>query len=294
MSAVFLKNYQDRINQVLENYFSVCQTPASRLLEAMRYSVLAPRAKRLRPALVYAAGKMLGADLNLLDAPAAAVEMIHTYSLIHDDLPAMDNDDLRRGYPTCHKQFDEATAILAGDTLQMLACDILSDAENGLTENQQLACIRLLAKESGISGMAAGQMIDLLSENKKINLEDLIQMHQLKTAAMIKASLCLGAIAAHAEKNIFEILDTFAMHMGLAFQIQDDILDIESSTEILGKTAGKDTVQHKTTFPFLIGLDASKEKAKLLYQTALDTLNQLPGDTQELKVLAKLMVFRKN
>ena len=294
MSAVFLKNYQDRINQVLENYFSVCQTPASRLLEAMRYSVLAPRAKRLRPALVYAAGKMLGADLNLLDAPAAAVEMIHTYSLIHDDLPAMDNDDLRRGYPTCHQQFDEATAILAGDTLQMLACDILSDAENGLTENQQLACIRLLAKESGISGMAAGQMIDLLSENKKINLEDLIQMHQLKTAAMIKASLCLGAIAAHAEKNIFEILDTFAMHMGLAFQIQDDILDIESSTEILGKTAGKDTVQHKTTFPFLIGLDASKEKAKLLYQTALDTLNQLPGDTQELKVLAKLMVFRKN
>ena len=294
MSAVFLKNYQDRINQVLENYFSVCQTPASRLLEAMRYSVLAPRAKRLRPALVYAAGKMLGADLNLLDAPAAAIEMIHTYSLIHDDLPAMDNDDLRRGYPTCHKQFDEATAILAGDTLQMLACDILSDAENGLTENQQLACIRLLAKESGISGMAAGQMIDLLSENKKINLEDLIQMHQLKTAAMIKASLCLGAIAAHAEKNIFEILDTFAMHMGLAFQIQDDILDIESSTEILGKTAGKDTVQHKTTFPFLIGLDASKEKAKLLYQTALDTLNQLPGDTQELKVLAKLMVFRKN
>jgi len=293
MSNNFLKKYQDRINQKLVDYLSSQQIPASHLLEAIRYSVLAPRAKRLRPVLVYVAGKMLGADLDLLDAPAAAVELIHTYSLIHDDLPAMDNDDLRRGRPACHKQFDEATAILAGDALQMLSCKILSDDANGLTCDQRLQCIKLLAQESGLEGMAAGQMIDLESEGKDIDLETLVEMHGLKTAALIKASLCLGAVVANAKEQVLDTLDTFAMHIGLAFQIQDDILDIESNTGTLGKTAGKDETQNKTTFPALIGLEESKVKVKVLYQTALDILNELSCNTSELQAVAKLMVFRE-
>ena len=262
------------------------------LTEAMQYAVL-NGGKRLRPLLVYATGYSIGAPLKNLDIPAAAVELIHCYSLVHDDLPAMDDDDLRRGQPSCHKKFDEATAILVGDALQSLAFSLLAQTTSRINPTQQLTNIKVLAEAIGAMGMVGGQSLDLQSEGKTLSLEQLIHLHQLKTGALIKASVRLGSIAAdfHDENAIY-LLEQFALKIGLAFQIQDDILDVEGNTQTLGKQAGSDAAQAKATFPSLLGLDTAKSQLDQLLNEALSILDKLPFPTQDLAHLAKSMTQR--
>ncbi|HEY5717665.1 MAG TPA: farnesyl diphosphate synthase, partial [Motiliproteus sp.] len=229
---------------------------APRLQDAMRYSIF-NGGKRLRPVLVYAACSALKGQDEQADAAASAVECIHAYSLIHDDLPAMDDDDLRRGKPTCHIAFDEATAILAGDALQALAFEILASDRN-LSADHRIEMLRLLAQASGSQGMVGGQTLDMEGEDQQLSLEQLQEMHSLKTGALIRASVLLGGIASgRADEDALEALQQYADAIGLAFQIQDDILDIESSTEQLGKTQGADLARHKSTYPALLGLEGA-------------------------------------
>lgn len=266
----------------------------SPLNSAIRYSVL-NGGKRLRPLLVYSTGEALNLPLEKLDAPAAAVELIHCYSLIHDDLPAMDNDDLRRGKPTCHKAFDEATAILAGDALQALAFQILSDPEiNPLTPLQQVLMMNTLAKGCGPNGMVEGQALDIASEGKSntITLETLRHIHQQKTGALIEASVLLGAIAADASSNVILNLQTYARCIGLSFQVQDDILDIIGNAETLGKTIGKDQKQLKATFPSLLGIEGAKQYAKALHQQAVEAIAFLENKNARLIELSELFINR--
>lgn len=294
-------HFNSRIQRI-EKYLSQCLTSdnnANPILEAMRYSVL-NGGKRLRPLLVYLTGEALGYSLNQLDAPAAAVELIHCYSLIHDDLPAMDNDDLRRGKPTCHKAFNEATAILAGDALQTRAFQILSDPSlNPCPPEQQINMIQLLAKNSGVSGMVGGQALDLQATGLKntLSLEALCRIHQLKTGALIEASVLLGTLAQNktdskANPEISLKLQMFAHFLGLSFQVQDDILDIEGNVDLLGKTIGKDSAQNKATFPALLGLDAAKQYAEDLHQKALESIAFLNETGTYLTQLAERFIHR--
>lgn len=289
-----LQQFQQRINHFLTQQIDSLAPSSSPLPQAMKYGLL-QGGKRIRPFLVYATGRMLGADLNLLDYPAAAIEAIHSYSLIHDDLPAMDNDSLRRGQPTCHIAFDEATAILAGDALQALAFEWLSQIEQ-LPSEQQLKLVQQLAQASGVKGMCLGQSLDLLAEHKSIALPELELIHRNKTGALLVASVKLGFLcSAHWEQSELEQqLTDYAMNIGLAFQIQDDILDIESDSQTLGKTAGSDLINDKSTYPKLLGLDGAKQKAQLLYQQALIALEQIPYDTAALQALADFVIHRKN
>lgn len=252
-----------------------------RLHEAMHYAVL-NGGKRLRPLLVYATGNSFGAKTVDLDAPAVAVELIHCYSLVHDDLPAMDDDDLRRNQPTCHKAFDEATAILVGDALQSLAFETLPS----------LDMVRTLAKASGSLGMAGGQSLDLDAEGKSPDLKALEQIHHLKTGAIIKASVELGAMAAGCDQHSFEHLKQFAHHIGLAFQIQDDILDVEGNTENLGKTAGIDITNNKATYTSILGLEAAKKHLEKQFEKSMSHLDALDVDTQDLAILCRYIVQR--
>jgi len=265
---------------------------SQRLAEAMQYSTL-NGGKRLRALLVYATGQALGVELEQLDSPASAVELIHAYSLVHDDMPIMDDDDLRRGIPTCHKAYDDATALLVGDALQTLAFEVLCN--NELAPSQQVQMVKTLAHQSGVFGMAGGQAIDLESVGKRLNLNELQGMHELKTGALIRASVRLGALAA---KNVTEselmALDNYAYAIGLAFQVQDDVLDVTADTEILGKPQGSDIAQNKPTYPALLGLEAAQQKANDLISDALAELNKLPYNTQILAALAEFVVKRKN
>lgn len=285
-----LTNTQNRVNDFLN---AQLPTTPSRLREAMHYALLLG-GKRVRPFLVYATGKMLGAEMSQLDYAAAAIEAIHAYSLIHDDLPPMDNDNLRRGHPTCHLAFDEATAILAGDALQPFAFELLTQP-TALQPLQKLALIETLAQASGIKGMCLGQSLDLQAENKQISLQELEYIHSHKTGALLIAAVKMGFLCSSyfSDKELEQKLTTFAKHIGLAFQVQDDILDIEGNLEDLGKTVGADLAADKSTYPKLLGLQQAKEKAQLLYEEALSALAEVPFDTSALKALANFIIQRK-
>ncbi|MDX1334668.1 MAG: (2E,6E)-farnesyl diphosphate synthase [Gammaproteobacteria bacterium] len=289
------KVYQQRIESVLDHWLPAETISPARLHEAMRYSVLGG-GKRVRPLLVYAAGLAAGASVEQLDGPAAAVEIIHVYSLIHDDLPAMDDDDLRRGKPTNHKAFDEATAILAGDALQALSFHILSsDPKMTHDMSMRLEIINTLTQASGSRGMAGGQAIDLASVGRTLDIVELENMHIHKTGALIRASVLMGAMAGGiVDQRIIEKLDHFAKNIGLAFQVQDDILDIESDTETLGKTQGADIAQNKPTYPSIIGMEASKQEVETLYNEAIDSLNDFNDKADLLRAVAEFIVRREH
>ena len=266
-----------------------------RLHQAMRYAVLAP-GKRVRPILVYATASALGINLRQVDGAACAVEIIHAYSLIHDDLPAMDDDDLRRGRPTCHRQFDEATAILAGDALQALAFYIISH-DPSMTENAsaRLQMIEKLSLFSGSRGMAGGQAIDLEAVGKTLNIAELETMHIHKTGALIRTCIQLAALSNEKLKpKQFQALDSYAKCIGLSFQVQDDILDVTGDTETLGKTQGSDSERNKPTFPSIIGLQASQEKAQELHQNALQALSIFGEEADILRYISAWFVERRN
>ena len=289
-----LENFQKRVNSALDKYLPSDDPPEHNLAEAIRYSVIGG-GKRIRPAMVYAAGEAMGVSTDLLDIPACAVEMIHAYSLIHDDLPAMDNDDLRRGRPTCHKAFDEATAILAGDALQALAYEILAkDDHKELTPVHRINMLSLLTEASGAHGMAGGQAVDLASVAKQLSLSQLEQMHQLKTGALIRSSILLGGMCKQdITAQEIEILSNYALCIGLSFQIQDDILDVISDTETLGKPQGSDKKQEKPTFPAIIGLQQSIQLAQKQHELAIKHLEALDEKADSLRLLSAYIVDRK-
>jgi geranylgeranyl diphosphate synthase type II len=290
-----LTEYQSRVDKTLTQWLPDDTVNPPRLHQAMRYSVLAP-GKRVRPVLVYATASALGLDSKLVDGAAAAVEIIHAYSLIHDDLPEMVDDDLRRGRPTCHKMFDEATAILAGDALQALAFYILSH-DPDMTNNYQarLQMIEKLSLFSGSRGMAGGQAIDLDSVGKALNIAELETMHIHKTGALIRTCIQFSALSAEAlDRRKFKALDSYAKCIGLSFQVQDDILDVTGDTETLGKPQGSDRERNKPTFPSIIGLAASREKALELHQGALDALSIFGEEAEILRYISAWFVERKH
>jgi geranylgeranyl pyrophosphate synthase len=284
--------YQQRIESVLARALEIDGAATPRLLEAMRYSTLAG-GKRVRPVLVYATGEALGAPLELLDAAAAAVELIHVYSLVHDDLPAMDNDDLRRGRPTCHRAFDEATAILVGDALQARAFEMLAQAPASIAANARLEMLRVLADAIGTRGMAGGQAIDLEAVKKVLGKAELERMHRQKTGALIKASVMLGAISAGSQ-DVPEraALAEFGAEIGLAFQIQDDILDVEGTTTALGKRAGADADRVKPTYPSVLGLVESRAQALAHRDRAIAALEPQEARFAALIEFANFLVAR--
>lgn len=289
-----LEKYQQRVDAALDRFLPADDPPEHNLAEAIRYSVIGG-GKRIRPAMVYAAGEAMGVATDLLDIPASAVEMIHAYSLIHDDLPAMDDDDLRRGRPTVHKAFDEATAILAGDALQALAYEILAKQEHPeLDAEHRIAMLSLLTEASGAHGMAGGQAVDLAAVGKALSLEQLEHMHQLKTGALIRASVLLGAMCkADISNEEIDILSNYARCIGLSFQIQDDILDVISDTETLGKPQGSDQAQQKPTFPAILGLENAIERAQEQHRLALKTLEPLDEKADSLRQLSAYIVERR-
>ncbi len=264
----------------------------SLLCEAMRYAVL-NGGKRLRPALVYAVGIDLGAPIGLLHPPAAAVEIMHCYSLIHDDLPAMDDDDLRRGKPTCHKAFDEATAILAGNALQNLAFDLLS--RQSLPAKRSLAMIQQLTQLTGHDGTIGGQALDLSAETIKPSLQELETIHSLKTAALLQASIVLGALTVdQLSPQQLTSLTHIAQALGLAFQIQDDIFDLTSNTETLGKQTHADAQHNKATYPSLTSLPAAQRKVHELIERCYTLLDQLPFPMEKLRLILNKVEHRKS
>jgi geranylgeranyl pyrophosphate synthase len=284
-----------RIEQVLERALALPDPGTPRLREAMRYSVLGA-GKRLRPTLVYLTGEALGAPLAQLDSAAAAVELIHVYSLVHDDLPAMDDDDLRRGRPTCHRAYDEATAILVGDALQALAFAVLAhDPMAGNSAAQRLEMICVLARATGTSGMAGGQAVDLAAVGQTLSVAAIEDMHRRKTGALIQGSVLLGALAAGvSEGPRMSALERFGAHIGLAFQIQDDILDVEGDPRVLGKSTGADAAHAKPTYPSTVGLESARVRARELRDDAIAALAPLGSRAVALTQLANFVVARVN
>jgi farnesyl diphosphate synthase len=284
---------QSRIESVLATLLPEAAHAPQRLHDAMRYAVL-DGGKRVRPLLAYAAGELTQADPECVDSVAAAVECIHAYSLVHDDMPAMDNDVLRRGKPTVHVEFDEATALLVGDALQSLAFECL--ARPGLTKPEtQVGMLRMLARASGSSGMAGGQAIDLASVGRPLELTELEFMHILKTGALIRASVNIGSLCGTPlNENEADRLDHYAKCIGLAFQVVDDVLDAEAPTATLGKTAGKDAASNKPTYVSLLGLPRSRELAEELRSDALSALTVFGSKAERLRQLADYIVLRKH
>ncbi len=285
--------YLERIERVLDDLLPVTTLPPTRLHEAMRYSVLGG-GKRIRPLLAYATGEALGVEPGYLDAPAAAIEMMHAFSLVHDDLPAMDNDDLRRGKPTTHRAFDEATAILAADALQALAFQVLIDSP-ALQPHpvEQTRLVGLLATACGSNGMTGGQAIDMEAESQKLDAVTLEHMFRLKTGRLLRASVLSAAYCPPGtDTETVHSLERFIDAVGLAFQIRDDILDIEGTTEQIGKRQGADIAHDKATYPALFGLDVAKVRAQELRATALAALDELTVPTDGLRWLADLIVMR--
>ncbi|MDK9776153.1 MULTISPECIES: (2E,6E)-farnesyl diphosphate synthase [Vibrio] len=290
-----LTSYQQRNNQQLNQWLEQMPHQQQPLIQAMKYGLLLG-GKRVRPFLVYITGQMLGCQLQDLDTPASAIECIHAYSLIHDDLPAMDDDELRRGQPTCHIKFDEATAILTGDALQTLAFTIIAEGQlNPNAESQRIKMVQSLAQASGANGMCVGQALDLGAENRQVTLAELEEIHRNKTGALINCAVKLGALAA-GEKGLEVLphLERYSQAVGLAFQVQDDILDIISDTETLGKPQGSDQELNKSTYPSLLGLEGAMEKAHTLLQEALQALEAIPYNTQLLEEFARYVIERKN
>ncbi|MFY0183489.1 geranyl transferase [Stenotrophomonas maltophilia] len=288
VEATFAR-WRDRIESQLDASLPSPSDAPRGLHQAMRYAVLGG-GKRMRPLLVYASGRVFGADENALDAPAMAVELIHAYSLVHDDLPAMDDDALRRGRPTTHIAFDEATAILAGDALQTRAFGLIADAP--LPASLRVACLQTLTHASGAAGMCGGQALDIDATGHQQPLQDLERMHALKTGALIRAAVRMGALCGQAPAADLATLDTVASALGLAFQVRDDILDVEASSEQLGKTAGKDEAQAKSTFPALLGMDGAKAHLRTLSEQMFDGLAGYGEPADALRALATLAVER--
>ncbi|MXP66387.1 (2E,6E)-farnesyl diphosphate synthase [Pantoea sp. Nvir] len=291
-----LSTYLERVNAALSRLLDQLPFQSSPLVNAIRYGTLLG-GKRLRPFLVYAIGNMLNADPASLDAPAAAVECIHAYSLIHDDLPAMDDATLRRGQPTCHIQYGEDTAILAGDALQALALSILANEPMpGVSDTSRIAMINELSHASGVAGMCGGQALDLAAEGKRLELEQLEQIHRHKTGALIRAAVRLGSLTAGAcGRTALPALDRYADAIGLAFQVHDDILDVIGVNAMTGKKRGADQNLGKNTYPSLLGLQNARAKAWELYreaQSALDILATQSLDTTALQELASFVIER--
>ena len=284
---------RERVEHALEARLPGADVTPTRLHDAMRYACLGG-GKRVRALLVYAAGNAAGAPLEALDAPACAVELVHAYSLVHDDLPAMDDDDLRRGKPTCHRAYDEATALLAGDALQTLAFDVLCDPRDAAPRAaRRVEMVHTLARAAGSVGMAGGQVIDLAAVGRTLTLEELETMHRLKTGALIRASVHLGALASpSAQPRELDVLARYAGCIGLAFQIRDDILDVEASTEVLGKQQGADAALGKPTYTSLLGLQAAKARVAQLHRDALASLQGFDANADLLRGLADFIVDR--
>jgi geranylgeranyl pyrophosphate synthase len=283
-----LSPYRARLEWYLDQTLPAENCVPERLHKALRYSTL-NAGKRMRACLLYLTGEMYQLSLDELDVPAAAVELIHAYSLVHDDLPCMDDDDLRRGKPSCHKAFDEATAMLVGDTLQSLAFELLA----GLDQNISSILSQSLARASGSAGMAGGQALDIEAAGKVADLATLQQIHSMKTGALIEAAVLMGAqTAGITERDQLQHLSDYAKALGLGFQIQDDILDVVSDTATLGKQTGADEENGKATYPGLMGLQAAKQAANDAHQQAVQALKQLPLNTQKLQMLADYAINR--
>lgn len=289
----WVAHQQSRFEDVLRNLLPSADVAPQRLHAAMRYSVL-DGGKRVRPLLAFAAGELAGADMTRVNYAAAAVELIHAYSLVHDDMPCMDDDVLRRGKPTCHVEYDEATALLVGDALQSLAFQFLSEQCLSDEPGKQLQMVRLLAVASGSRGMAGGQAIDLASVGKQLTLPELEQMHIHKTGALIRAAILLGAHCGNGLSDAqLDKLDRFGKLIGLAFQVVDDVLDCEADTATLGKTAGKDADNDKPTYVSLLGLQEAKAMAQRLHSEALASLSEFGESAKRLRELADFIVLRK-
>ena len=291
--AALLDAWRARIDLALERSLDPATGSEPRLLAGMRHAVLLG-GKRMRPLLTQASGHACGADADALDAPAVAIELVHAYSLVHDDLPAMDDDALRRGQPTVHVAFDEATAILVGDALQSLAFQVLADTP--VSDARRVAMLRELAVAAGARGMCGGQALDLAATGNgaAAGLEALERLHALKTGALIRAAVRMGALAAGAEPDLHQRLDTYADALGLAFQIRDDLLDVEGESDVLGKTAGKDAAQDKATFPALIGLEASRARLAELAAAMDAALEPLGPRADALRALGELAIHRSH
>ena len=293
------EDFQQRINDFLAAKLDSLTINDAKLLEAMRYGLLIG-GKRMRPYLAYITGQATAANLNDIDAIAGALECIHAYSLLHDDLPAMDDDDLRRGKPTCHKAFDEATAILAGDALQTLAFDILANHSFSTKPSSsklpvQVKLIQQLVRASGYLGMCGGQALDLAATDKSIPLSELEVLHSLKTGALLEAAVLMPAECSEQVTNEHkQILSEYAQLIGLAYQVQDDIIDLTSTEEQLGKPVGSDLAANKSTYPALLGLQGAQDKAENLLQQALQALARLPYNTQSLADFATFIVKRSH
>ncbi|MBS3798075.1 (2E,6E)-farnesyl diphosphate synthase [Pseudoalteromonas sp. BDTF-M6] len=287
-----LAQAQQDVVHTLESYFHSQQDAQPRILAASQYSVQ-NGGKRLRPFLVYCVGTMLGANKSDLDKAAAAIECIHSYSLVHDDLPAMDDDELRRGRPTCHIAYDEAHAILAGDALQSIAFELLSANDFNIEAGAQIRLVQSLSRAAGLLGMVGGQALDIAATGKSISLNELEQIHNAKTGALLSCAIELGYLCAPKGDNKTETaLQQYGKAIGLAFQVQDDILDIEGDTQTLGKPQGSDVAANKATYPALLGLDGAKAKLKQLYDEAIAALDSLPYDTKMLAQLAQYIIAR--
>ncbi|WP_440053786.1 (2E,6E)-farnesyl diphosphate synthase [Pseudoalteromonas sp. T1lg65] len=296
MTALLIKKLglaKERVEHTIARYFEQQLDTDDQIKAATQYAI-SNGGKRLRPFLVYSTGELFGASQQDLDACAAAIECIHSYSLVHDDLPAMDDDELRRGKPTCHIMYDEATAILAGDALQSLAFELLSEPSDSLAIGSQLKMLNVLAKASGLQGMVGGQALDLDATDQQISLTELERIHRLKTGALLRCSVELGLLSAgrHPSEPEYQALVEYGNAVGLAFQVRDDILDIEGSTEVLGKPSGSDIDQNKSTYPALLGLPQAQAKAEHLIQIALNALDRVAADTQVLADLAKYIIDR--
>ena len=283
-----------RVERALSRFLPGADTAPQRLHQAMRYATL-NGGKRVRACLVYASGQAVGATPDALDAPAGAVELVHSYSLVHDDLPSMDDDDLRRGKPTCHKAYDEATALLAGDALQSLAFEVLArETDRTVASDQRIKMVHTLAHAIGSSGMAGGQAIDLESVGKTLEISLLENMHQRKTGALVHAAVILGAQACQSvDSNILNALDRYGAAIGLAFQIADDILDVEGDAVRLGKNPGVDEARGKPTYPSVLGVDGARRKAHALCITALESLTPLGDNANLLAELARYIIERR-
>lgn len=293
MMVELIGNYQARAEQALDQRLPAADLHPCALHQAMRYAVLGG-GKRIRPVLVYLSGAAVGAAPDTLDGPACAVEFIHAYSLIHDDLPAMDNDDLRHGQPTCHKAFGEALAILAGDALQALAFQVLGQDDAMVADPAtRLRMLGVLAQAAGSRGMVGGQAIDLAAVGQELGLAELENMHIHKTGALIRASVLLGALSQpKVEPAVLEQLDHYAKCIGLAFQIRDDILDVIGDAATLGKTTGADRALNKPTYPTLLGLDGAREHARMLHEEALASVQALGPEAEPLRWIASYIVER--
>jgi len=295
MNSFDLKSYlsfkREQINEVLDSIFV---NTSSKIVNAMKYSLMAG-GKRIRPVLCMAAAETVGGKCQDVIRAACALEMIHTYSLIHDDLPAMDNDKIRRGQPTCHMAFDEATAILAGDALLTMAFEVLSSMEF-IQENHVpnwMNVIHTVSTAAGYKGMIEGQMQDMVGEGHLLCLEDLENMHALKTGALIEASVAVGAILGKGSLDQIQHLKTYSKNIGLAFQVTDDLLDVEGDPNVIGKDVGSDQARRKSTYPALLGIEQSKQFAKKLVNNALKALDSFDNKAHPLRAIAYYIVDRK-